>query len=274
MLGWGIALMVVGVFSFILPFFGKQFALVTLLGLTGMGGVVAGMIFFIVGCALFSKAIKKEKESISGNETTVSEPIRMEETSEIFRVGDASLFKGEFLSAKEFGKEIARLGLSFGDAQSKAFFEQQEKRNPKAAFLIAAKENQDFFILTFSALICGAFTCYSQLLLKASEASIKGIRDGLVEGTGEILPGLSDNVMSVYVGMTIRFSSLLLKETAQESVNDSTNYFIESVAEYYKAKSSDEELEPPKELREYLSGLGSRFMAVCQDEFKISIVRY
>jgi len=61
MLGWGIALMVIGALSFILPLFGRQFIVVSLLGLTGMGSAVAGIVLFIVGVVLFNKAREKER---------------------------------------------------------------------------------------------------------------------------------------------------------------------------------------------------------------------
>jgi hypothetical protein len=53
MLGWGISLMVVGALSFALPLMGRQFLLVSLVGLTGIGSVVAGLVLFIVGVMLF-----------------------------------------------------------------------------------------------------------------------------------------------------------------------------------------------------------------------------
>ena len=61
MLGWGIALMVIGALSFVLPLFGRQFIVVNLLGLTGMGSAIAGIILFIIGVLLFNKARKKER---------------------------------------------------------------------------------------------------------------------------------------------------------------------------------------------------------------------
>lgn len=275
MLGWGITLMAVGFLSFILPIFGRQFAIVTLFGLTGAGSAVAGVIFFAIGLVLFLQAIKKEKEGANiSQQPTTSETIKTEEKNEIFKIGEHSLFKGEFLSPKEFGKETARLGLAFGDAQTKGFFEQQSKQAPNNEFLAAAKQNQDFFILTLSALISGAFTCYSQLLLNASNNTTKNFMEGIAEGTKELLPSLSDNSLSWYVSMISSFSELLLNEVAQKTEDASTKLFIESVSEFYNSEGINENLRVPEALKEYLSGLGSRFMAVCQDEFKITIVRH
>ena len=62
MLGWGIALMIIGGLSFILPMFGRQFALVHLIGLSGMGSAVAGLVLIVIGVVLFNKARAQEKQ--------------------------------------------------------------------------------------------------------------------------------------------------------------------------------------------------------------------
>jgi hypothetical protein len=52
--------MVVGGLSFVLPIFGRQFIVVSALGLTGMGSAVAGIILFAIGILLFNAAKKRE----------------------------------------------------------------------------------------------------------------------------------------------------------------------------------------------------------------------
>ena len=53
MLAWGAVLMLVGALSFVLPMFGRQFIVVSLLGLTGAGSAGAGLLFMAVGAYLF-----------------------------------------------------------------------------------------------------------------------------------------------------------------------------------------------------------------------------
>lgn len=60
MFGWGITLMAVGGLSFILPIFGRQFIVVSALGLTGMGSAIAGIVLFAIGVMLFNAAKKEE----------------------------------------------------------------------------------------------------------------------------------------------------------------------------------------------------------------------
>lgn len=60
MFSWGIVLMVVGGFSFILPIFGRQFIIVSALGLTGIGSAMAGIVLFVIGILLFNAARNKE----------------------------------------------------------------------------------------------------------------------------------------------------------------------------------------------------------------------
>jgi len=61
MFGWGIALMAIGGLSFLLPIFGRQFILVSAVGLTGVGSAFAGIVVFFVGLALFIAAGKKKQ---------------------------------------------------------------------------------------------------------------------------------------------------------------------------------------------------------------------
>ena len=50
---WGVILMAIGGLSFVLPLFGRQFLLVSTLGLTGTGSAVAGIVLFAIGLLLF-----------------------------------------------------------------------------------------------------------------------------------------------------------------------------------------------------------------------------
>jgi hypothetical protein len=70
MFSWGVTLMVVGGLSFVLPIFGRQFIVVSALGLTGMGSAVAGIILFVIGILLFNAAKKKELQEHPALRTT------------------------------------------------------------------------------------------------------------------------------------------------------------------------------------------------------------
>lgn len=52
---WGVTLMIIGGFSFLLPLIGRQFVLVYVLGLTGAGPVI-GLVLFGIGLFLFTTA--------------------------------------------------------------------------------------------------------------------------------------------------------------------------------------------------------------------------
>ena len=62
MFSWGIVLMAIGGLSFLLPIFGRQFIIVSALGLTGMGSALAGIVLFVIGLVLFNTARKQESE--------------------------------------------------------------------------------------------------------------------------------------------------------------------------------------------------------------------
>jgi hypothetical protein len=62
MLAWGVTLLIVGLLSFFLPIFGKQFLLVTLLGFSGMAESVTGLLFAVVGALLVKSWFDLENE--------------------------------------------------------------------------------------------------------------------------------------------------------------------------------------------------------------------
>ena len=49
---WGWRLIIIGTLSFLIPVFGRQFSVVTLIDLSGMGTIVAGLIFISAGAGL------------------------------------------------------------------------------------------------------------------------------------------------------------------------------------------------------------------------------
>lgn len=92
MLGLGLTLIIVGILSFILPVFSRQFVLVSALGITGMGTAVAGFIFIGLGIILSligsSKTNNKSKD-ISANAQS-SELAPKNSSLEIVRAIDLS----------------------------------------------------------------------------------------------------------------------------------------------------------------------------------------
>lgn len=278
MFGLGITLMAVGGLSFILPLFGRQFGLVTLLGLTGMGSAIAGIIVFIAGFLLFNSARKNEESSETASfavQTPTAQTVQTVQTvqREFFSVDEHSLFKQQTLSPKEFGQEIARLGFTFGIAQSQEYIKRQTEAEPTNNFLKAAKDNQDFLILSFSALITASFHCYTRALLKASDTTLTMIEEGIAEKMNGTMPHLGEAAIKMHKNTTLLFSMLLEQEIREENLNATADFFGRNTSDYYKLKDSDDTIEPPEMLKQYLSGLGTRFMAVCQNEFKISIIR-
>lgn len=90
MYGWGLSLMIVGGLSFILPIFGRQFVLVTALGLTGVGSFALGILLFFVGFVLFVSSQGKSNFLQAPHETIKSdEPQRQESqgTAQAINVG-------------------------------------------------------------------------------------------------------------------------------------------------------------------------------------------
>lgn len=61
---WSVTLMIVGGLSFVLPLLGRQFVLVSALGLTGAGSTAIGLVLFVIGLLLFIAANKAPVASV------------------------------------------------------------------------------------------------------------------------------------------------------------------------------------------------------------------
>ena len=86
MQAWGISLIAIGGLSFLLPLLGRQFILVSLVGLTGTGSVFAGLILICIGGLLLYIGKKQEEtdlgvSSAAANwQTKPEQPQRANET--------------------------------------------------------------------------------------------------------------------------------------------------------------------------------------------------
>jgi hypothetical protein len=62
MSGLGIILMAVGILSAVLPLFGRQFNLMSSLGMTELGSALAGILLVGIGLALFLLGQKRKRQ--------------------------------------------------------------------------------------------------------------------------------------------------------------------------------------------------------------------
>ena len=62
MSGVGIILMIVGVLSAVLPMFGRQFMLMSFVGMTGLGSALAGILLIGIGLAFFLVGQKRKRQ--------------------------------------------------------------------------------------------------------------------------------------------------------------------------------------------------------------------
>jgi TPR repeat protein len=116
MLGWGFAFIALGVLSFVIPIFGRQFILVTLLGLSGMGSAVAGMVFLALGAALAYTALRREAPvatSAAAERTPKAESLPRRES--IFSDGDDGMVITEKAFARADGGD-ANMQVLVGSA--------------------------------------------------------------------------------------------------------------------------------------------------------------
>lgn len=107
---WGVTLMAIGALSFVLPLFGRQFLLVSALGLTGAGSALIGVVLFVIGLLLFFGArVPVVRLSQPPNEPA-GQPTKVPLPTTAIGVGRASS------SASTVGQNgEARFGLNGGD---------------------------------------------------------------------------------------------------------------------------------------------------------------
>ena len=110
MFGWGITLMVVGGLSFILPMMGRQFLIVTALGLTGAGSSVVGIGLFIVGFMLFNAGRKRMADG------TVAMPPLQSQTSATSQSEALRTFKEAAAQPESDVRIITEKAFSHADA--------------------------------------------------------------------------------------------------------------------------------------------------------------
>lgn len=280
MFGWGVTLMVIGGASFFLPLFGRQFALVSLVGLSGVGSVVAGIFLFFVGLVLYIQSQKNS--SVTNQALNVKEQINeiLEQKSEAshvneaekfeaFKVEDLSSFKRSVLSPNDFGREVARISLESGRDLTQAYI---EGLRGESDFDKAVIKRYPFLLIAFSSVLMGGFLCYARQYLGASQISLVQMKSGIASQISELLPELNEDDIKGIVPMVDYFGTLIGREVFNDEKGLVADFFVECITNFYKAKNPDKNIVVDIALSSYGNGLGDTVMVNCRDTFKISLL--
>lgn len=279
MFGWAVTLMIIGGASFILPLFGRQFVLVSLVGLTGMGAVLAGVLIFVIGVVLFINSQKnnvpvrrspqvKRKFAFEVQDNK-PEPLHVEKL-EALKVMDLSSFSKSLLSPDDFGKETAELSLVTAKDLSKNYI---QGLNGNSDFAKAVADNYAFLLLAFSSVLMGGIYCYTKNFIGASQKTMMQIKVGMVGKLRDLIPQLSDSDVRECMEMVDRYSVLIVRELAEDKENLVAELFSEYVRDFYKSKNPEAEIVVDLVLYMYAKGLGKTTINTCRDNLGISLVR-
>jgi hypothetical protein len=208
----------------------------------------------------------ESKYPVPGNESAPNPPLEP-----IFIVGSSSLFSKTRLTSHEFGIEITRLGFRFGVEQ----FERYQKTPGAGAgdlrLLTVVGRNPGLMQLLFANLITGAFLCYAKFILKASDKTVSEVEAGVLSELRSTMHGMSEGILENHVDITVNFSIAIERELLEVEENSSRVLFFRYVHDFYPDAGIGTEGTPSGGLPKLISGLGSRFMAICQDNFKLAL---
>lgn len=269
MLNWGITLLVIGLFSFVLPMFGRQFFIVTAFSPPGVGTSVAGFIISSVGACLVYLGIKKEQKNLMRSEEHL--PILQHPPqAPTFEVEDASIMSKRVFSPREFGIEITNLSFAFSAEQfdKHVFSDQYLSAGFPQAPLI--KKHPEAFQVLLALLFIGAAHCYIQVALRADEKVLEAVARGISDGLKGKIPSWNNSQIEIHQLMAVNFSIALRREISDTDPTASIKLFLRYLTATYP-DATDFSSAPG--LISYLNGLGTRFMAVYQNIFKVRLAR-
>ncbi len=188
-----------------------------------------------------------------------------------FIVGSSSLFSKKRLTPVEFGREATRLGFSFGVAQFGQYQSAGSKSQADVRLLNEVRRNPGIMQLLFSNLVAGAFLCHARMSLRATEKVSAEVEEGVLVQLRSTMPQMSPHVLQNHKDITVNFAIAIEREMRQIEAESSTSLLLSYINDLYPEFGSGVASALPSGLFAVVSGLGSRFAAVCQDDFKITL---
>lgn len=195
MFGWGITLMAVGGLSFVLPIFGRQFIVVSALGLTGMGSAMAGIVLFAIGVMLFNAAKKGEEAerarhfsnhdvhmaTVTPAPSSISTKIHPTQESPSPQAQSKgchfTLSNGQAIDPRTFGIVAAKIGIEHSQQAVEAMISNAEL--PAQQAISSRKGAVQLHML---ALIVGAHYVCAYKLASGNKQALSEVGQGISDG--------------------------------------------------------------------------------------------
>lgn len=191
----------------------------------------------------------------------------------LFVVGNSSLFSKKQLTPTEFGREITRLGFQFGVAQFEQYRSAQDVSAEDTRLLREVGRNPGIIQLLWANLITGAFLCHAKVVLAAPANVVAEIEAGVLAELRSTMPGMGEKVLKDHTDITANFAIAIQLELQEVEENSSLSLLFRYINDFYPELYLGGTLSVPSGLSSFIVGLGSRFVAVCQKDFQLSMQR-
>ena len=188
-----------------------------------------------------------------------------------FLAGSSSLFSKNRLTPSEFGREATRLGFSFALAQFKQYQDADDLSAQDIRLLKEVARNPGIMQLLYANLITGGFLCHAKMILQANKSTTSEIEDGVLTELRSTMPGIGNEILVSHKDITANFAVAIEREMRNIEPDSTISLMRNYVTHFYPEALVASNSELPNALRSFILGLGTRFVAVCQGDFKISL---
>lgn len=187
-----------------------------------------------------------------------------------FEVGSSSLFAKNRMTPKEYGREMTRLGFSFALAQFDEYLNAKDHSSEDRRLLEQVKRNPGLMQLLYANIVTAGFLCHAKMLIRVNQIVNTEVESGIYEELKNKMPGMTDSIYATHRDITANFAIAIEREMNGIDDNSTVNLLQSYVAHFYPQVGFSKDDPMPTALHSFIVGLGSRFVAVCQGDFKIS----
>lgn len=240
-----------------------------------VAGVMCGGAFGVIAWALTgfkigNNASASRPVSVPTRRSTPTVALSGSSTAK-FEVADSMFSKASF-SPREFGAELVPLSFSFAVEQfEKHLFAEKilAQGFPQSTFI---RRQPGACQVLLAALIAGAGYAYIQVILNADRAVLDDVEAGFAEGFKKQVPTWSSAQAETHAQMAVNFGEALEQEVRETFPDASIKLFLRYMSDAYSdQETAAQDFSNARGLIAYLSGFGTRCMAVHQNIFNVRL---
>jgi hypothetical protein len=187
-----------------------------------------------------------------------------------FIVGSSTLFIKNQLTPFEYGLEVVRLSFSFALAQLQAYRGVDDHSQTDTVLLTTVSRNPGPMQLLYVDLVAGGFLCHARMVLRIEESISAEVEAGILAALRAKMEGLDELTISSHSDITANFAVAIEREMTGIERDSTVSLLKKYIIHYYPNSGLTAESELPSALNSFIVGLGTRFVAVCQRDFRIT----